>query len=221
MPAASWELFALVSAVALQLTYQFLYPLLPALPETPSWPPSALAPAAAPRTESSPAAARGISALAKAEGESAQVGPATGWRVIAAQSSSGWAWDVHALRFITAEGELAPGQDCRVVASGDAGRGWGADNAFSAKSQNPWGGRRPGARDSGGPFFIGLQCSQPHSLIRVQLEQRSKLHFVKTAVLERQSQNGESWVAVHSAQKLSPGQGLQDIWSKDITRSSR
>jgi len=97
------------------------------------------------------------------------------WSIVAHSSSSGWAWDVVRVKFLTITGEeLSPSTPgCHLVESGHVDvPGYGPQNAFS-NDQSWWGGRKDGASDK---FYLGVACRGDHKVAAVQLWQKSGDH---------------------------------------------
>merc|ERR1711972_763270 len=96
------------------------------------------------------------------------------WRIEADTSSSGWAFDVKRLKFLTVSNEeigpSTPG--CQTIESASVDvPGYGPENAFRSQDVR-WGGRK----NDKGIFFIGIACAATNKIASVELEQGSG-HF--------------------------------------------
>lgn len=97
-----------------------------------------------------------------------------GWRIRAATTRSGWAWDVHQLEFVCASGERLDGRFEEMFYSGSAGDpahgsipGFEPRNALDIWRGGLWGGRR-GVDQT---YFLGLKVARPEMVTRIQLVQ--------------------------------------------------
>merc|ERR1711865_126620 len=131
----------------------------------------------------------------------------TGWRVSASTSSSGWAWDVRSIMFVTASGELSPSNaGCTAIDSGNAGNA--PESAFSNRGK--WGGRK----NDEGVFYLGLQCDSSQKVIAVQIKQRNNgQHYATTIAVEQQLYSGGGWSTLGTAELNAQVSGLQTIWN--------
>jgi len=113
----------------------------------------------------------------------------------------GWAWDVAEIEFYSdvdcSKGNKVPNNLGKPIESGNAGRGWGASNAFGGRLS--WGGRP----DNDGMFWIGMKYDKPASVKCVRVKNvdwhdKSTNEFQIHALNE----SGESWDIVTTATDL-------------------
>ncbi len=123
---------------------------------------------------------------------------ARGWRVVARETTRGFAWDVHRLAFLRGSQE----EDGSVHSSGFAHPEdppqYGPENAFE-DAGTYWGGR-PDAR---GRFHLGLEETRGVRVDRVMLEQGER-HFARAVEIQVLDDDGR-WIPFRRAENLGPG----------------
>jgi hypothetical protein len=90
-----------------------------------------------------------------------------GWRVWADSShtTSGWAWDIKHIKFYSSStcSGTPIDNDGTAFDSGNAGGGWGPQNAF--QTSNAWGGRS----DANDHFYVGMTFNSPREVRCVEI----------------------------------------------------
>lgn len=115
----------------------------------------------------------------------------SGWRIMTGSSSSGWAWDVRRVKFLTLHGEEYSMSKCTVTTSGDCCRGYEGTNAFNDGSSF-WGGRK-----NTHAFFIGLLCDVPEMHVsKVQILQDNGDHFANGDVFVQKRTTHGNWQTI-------------------------
>ena len=125
-----------------------------------------------------------------------------GWRLIARTTSSGFAWDVHRVRFLLGEQEQSGKPCCSDYANAGSGREFAAAQAFQ-DGIGHWGGR-PDAR---GHFILGVEATEPISVNRIVLHQGEE-HWAESIEVQTLSEDG-FWRPLRIAENLAAG--LNDL----------
>lgn len=127
---------------------------------------------------------------------------ASGWRLLAQTTSSGFAWDVHRLALLR-NAEEESGTACSSgFAIPETPEHYGAQNAFNDRNRH-WGGRR----DEADLLYIGIESAGGLGVNRIRLEQGHD-HWTRQVEIQVIDEDGH-WRTRWVAENLSPG--MNDI----------
>jgi len=155
--------------------------------------------------------ANGDSCRDMLRGQNESITKALGWRIITHKSktSSGWALDIRAFRFYSdarCNGRSEVITNGIAIDSGNAGGGWGPENAFASGT---WGGRK----DDKDEFWLGMVFDKMTTVKCVELIQRGTSHFATEYTVEAKIQ--DTWELVSVKTDLSPSNDpVQISWVK-------